>query len=93
MKTNLVSYRQAMSELKGIVDRLRDGEDVDVDELVTDVARAKELIDFCGAKVTKAEISLKGIVAELKPDDGIAPRAATNGFTPRNGQVDGDIPF
>lgn len=38
MKTNQMTYRQAMGELKTIVDRLRDGEDVDVDELVVDVA-------------------------------------------------------
>ena len=66
MQTNQMTYRQAMRELKTVVDRLRDGDDVDVDELVADVARAKELIGFCGAKVKKADATIKGIVAELQ---------------------------
>ena len=44
MQTTEMTYRQAMGELKTIVERLRDGEDIDVDELVADVGRAKELI-------------------------------------------------
>jgi hypothetical protein len=55
-----------MGELKRIVERLKSGEDVDVDDLVSDVAKAKELIDYCGAKVKKADAAIKGIVAELQ---------------------------
>ncbi len=93
MKTDQLTYRQAMGELKAIVDRLRDGEDVDVDELVTDVARAKELIDFCGAKVKKADATIKGIVAELQNSEGSLLTVAALDGTPRsNGAVE-DIPF
>src|SRR3954468_15759061 len=64
------SYREAMAELKGILDRLRGGDDVDVDELVTDVARAKVLLDFCGAKIRRADAAIKTIVAELQAGQG-----------------------
>ena len=68
MKANQTNYRQAMTELTGIVKRLRDSENVDVDELVTDVARAKELIHFCDGKIKKADAAIKGIVSELQTE-------------------------
>jgi exodeoxyribonuclease VII small subunit len=61
-----LSYRDAMGELQKIVTRLRNTEDVDVDELVTDVARAKELIDYCGGKIRRADVAIKAIVGELQ---------------------------
>lgn len=93
MKTNQMTYRQAMGELKTIVDRLRDGEDVDVDELVVDVARAKELIDFCGAKVKKADAAIKGIVSELQTAEEATLAVAISGSASRNGDGAEDIPF
>ena len=93
MKTNQMTYRQAMGELKTIVERLRDGEDVDVDELVADVARAKELIDFCGAKVKKADAAIKGIVAELQTAEESTLTVAPSGSAPLNGDGAEDIPF
>lgn len=93
MNTNQLTYRQAMGELKKVVERLRDGEDVDVDELVSDVARAKELIDFCGAKVKKADTAIKGIVSQLQNEDDGIPFAATNGVASRTAQGDNDVPF
>jgi exodeoxyribonuclease VII small subunit len=93
MKTNQMTYRQAMGELKAIVDRLRDGEDVDVDELVVDVGRAKELIDFCGAKVKKADTAIKGIVSELQTADETTLAVATSGSASRNGDGAEEIPF
>jgi exodeoxyribonuclease VII small subunit len=93
MQTNQMTYRQAMGELKNIVERLRDGEDVDVDELVADVARAKELIDFCGAKVKKADATIKGIVAELQTAEGATLAVVPCGGAPQNGEGAEDIPF
>ena len=61
-----LSYREAMVELQKIVNRLRDTENVDVDDLVKDVARAKELIDFCGSKIKRADAEIKTIVNELQ---------------------------
>ncbi len=91
MKTNQMTYREAMGELKTIVDRLREGEDVD--ELVADVARAKELIDFCGAKVKKADATIKGIVAELQTAEETTLAVVPCGGAPRNGDGAEDIPF
>ena len=68
--TSGLSYRNAMEELQSIVQRLRESEDVDVDELVKDVARAKELIDFCNGKIKRAEAEIKTIVDELQTGDG-----------------------
>src|SRR4051812_24107613 len=60
------SYREAMAELQDILERLRGSDDVDVDELVKDVARAKQLLDFCGGKIKRADAAIKTIVAELQ---------------------------
>lgn len=92
MKTSQMTYRQAVAELTGIVNRLRDSEDVDVDELVTDVARAKELIHFCDGKIKKADAAIKGIVSELQADDEAVAAVAVASHESPNG--DGtDIPF
>lgn len=64
-----ITYRDAMTELQEIVTRLRDTVDVDVDDLVKDVARAKKLIDFCGSKIKKADVAIKTIVADLRAED------------------------
>jgi exodeoxyribonuclease VII small subunit len=61
------SYREAMAELQKIVTRLRNTENVDVDDLVKDVARAKYLIDFCGEKIKRADAEIKTIVGDLPP--------------------------
>lgn len=92
MKTNQMTYRQAMSELTGIVNRLRDSENVDVDELVTDVARSKELIQFCGSKIKKADAAIKGIVTELQAHGEAVATVEVECHESPNG--DGtDIPF
>jgi exodeoxyribonuclease VII small subunit len=104
MQTNQMTYRQAMAELKTIVERLRDAKDVDVDELVAAVTHAKELIDFCGAKIKKADAKIKDIVAELQTAEGSAlaelqtaegttPKADPCGSSSRNADGAEDIPF
>jgi exodeoxyribonuclease VII small subunit len=94
--TKPLTYREAMGELQGIVDRLRDTEDIDVDDLVTDVSRAKELITFCGGKIKRADAAIKTIVQELQAD-GNAQAADTEDEPPApatvcTAQVE-DIPF
>ena len=93
MKANQMTYRQAMAELTGIVDRLREAEDVDVDELVTDVARAKELVDFCGQKIKKADAAIQGIVSELQTDGKGVEAVATCEAESANGDGAELIPF
>lgn len=61
------SYREAMGELQEIIDRLRNTEDV---------ARAKELIDFCGGKIRRADAAIKTIVAELQAGQAQGPGEA-----------------
>ena len=72
-----LTYRAAMTELQTIVNRLRDTEDIDVDELVNDVARAKVLVDFCNSKIQRADLAIKTIVGELQVGD-----AQSQGATP-----------
>ena len=76
-----LSYRDAMGELQKIVNRLRDTDNVDVDDLVKDVARAKELIDFCGGKIKKADAAIKTIVGQLQVADPQGP-SNVSGTTP-----------
>ena len=91
------TYREAMNELQEIGDRLRQTEDIDVDDLVKDVTRAKELIDFCGGKIQKAQVQIEKIVGELREgeqgeeeDESEAPSDAGPEF---DGRPSGDIQF
>lgn len=93
MKTNQLTYRQAMAELTGIVNRLRDSENVDVDELVTDVAQAKELIHFCDGKIKKADAAIKGIVSELQTERETPLAVTALRYESLNGAGINDIPF
>jgi exodeoxyribonuclease VII small subunit len=94
--TSTPTYREAMGELQNIVDRLRDTEDIDVDDLVTDVARAKELITFCGGKIKRADAAIQTIVQELQADgtaktaDAEEEPAASETVQPVQAE---DIPF
>jgi exodeoxyribonuclease VII small subunit len=80
-----LSYRAAMDELQQIVTRLRETENVDVDDLVKDVARAKQLIDFCGGKIKKADTAIKTIVGELQVADAQG-QSNVSGTTPAEKQ-------
>lgn len=92
MSRNELSYRNAMSELSQIMGRLKEAEDVDVDELVRDVARAKELIQFCDGKIRNADAEIKTIVSELAPvPDPDGPAFGEEDASPRRESE--DIPF
>lgn len=64
------TYREAMQELQEIVRRLRETEDLDVDELVRDVTRARELLDFCDGKIERAGVVLRQIVTQMERRSG-----------------------
>ena len=91
------TYREAMNELQEIVDRLRQTEDIDVDDLVKDVTRAKELIDFCGGKIQKAQVQIEKIVGELREseegEEEPEPKAPSVDTPAFDGRLSGDIPF
>jgi hypothetical protein len=61
--------------------------------LKTDVARSKELIDFCTAKAKKADAAIKGIVSELQTGDEEVVAVTISGSVSHNGDGADDIPF
>jgi len=81
-----------MDELQRIVERLRKAENVDVDQLVQDVSRGKELIEFCGGKIEKAKLQIHSVLKTLTAPE--RPEPAVIESEP-NSQSSGndEIPF
>ena len=64
-----LTYSQALEELRAIHARLR-AEDVDVDNLLDDVQRASELLDFCQRRITAVGEQLEEVLGDFdRPDD------------------------
>ena len=59
------SFRQAMEELEGILQRI-EGEEIDIDQLAQELRRAAELLDLCRGKIRKAEVEVTQIVQSLE---------------------------
>lgn len=89
------SYREAMTELDGIVTRLTNAKDVDVDKLVEDVTRAKTLIVYCQKKIDSAETQIKSLVKDIKADGEEEGPAGNNDEQPFAAPPSGneEIPF
>lgn len=66
MSTEDLTYNQALEELRAIHRRLR-ADDVDVDNLIEDVARASELLDFCQKRITAVGEQLEDVLADFEP--------------------------
>ncbi len=65
-----VTFRQAMDELEGILERI-EGEEIDIDQLATELRRAAQLLDVCRGKIRKAEVEVTQIVQSLEePEAG-----------------------
>ena len=65
-----VSFREAMDELEGILERI-EGEEIDIDQLATELRRAAQLLDICRGKIRKAEVEVTQIVQSLEePEEG-----------------------
>ncbi len=62
------SYLDAVNELDTILRRLEQ-DDVDVDRLVADVARAAELLGWCRDRLANATLEIERVVADLGPPD------------------------
>ena len=60
-------FREALGELEAILGRI-EGEEVDLDQLASELARAAELLEICRAKIRRAEMEVSHIVDKL--DDG-----------------------
>ncbi|MEY4364936.1 MAG: exodeoxyribonuclease small subunit [Actinomycetota bacterium] len=66
-------YAEAMAEIEGILAEL-DGGRIDVDVLGEKVKRAAELIEWCNARITAAEFTVKELLESLDIDDpGVDP--------------------
>lgn len=63
------SFRAAMDELEGILERI-EGEEVDIDRLAEELRRAAWLLELCRGKIRKAEVEVTQIVQSLERDDG-----------------------
>jgi exodeoxyribonuclease VII small subunit len=59
------SFRQAMTELEGILGRI-EGEEIDIDQLAEELRRAAQLLDLCRGKIRKAEVEVTQIVQSLE---------------------------
>ena len=63
------SFRAAMDELEGILERI-EGEEVDIDRLAEELRRAAWLLDLCRGKIRKAEVEVTQIVQSLEREEG-----------------------
>jgi len=59
------SFRAAMDELEGILERI-EGEEIDIDRLAEELRRAALLLDLCRGKIRKAEVEVTQIVQSLE---------------------------
>ena len=62
MKEQL-KYEQAFQELQAIVRRMENDE-LDIDQMTTQLKRAQQLIKLCKDKLTKTDEEIKKILAE-----------------------------
>jgi exodeoxyribonuclease VII small subunit len=63
-----LSFREAMEELEGILERI-EGEEVDIDRLAEELRRAAQLLDLCRGKIRKAEVEVTQIVQSLEDEE------------------------
>lgn len=58
-----IKYEAAFAELQSIVKRMENDE-LDIDQLTTQLKRAQQLIKLCRDKLTKTDEEIKKILAE-----------------------------
>ena len=69
MSNEDLTYSQALEELRAIHTRLRT-DDVDVDNLLAEVARAAELLEFCQKRITAVGEQLEEVLTDFdRPGD------------------------
>ena len=61
--TKAQKYEEAVQQLEDIVARMENDE-IDVDTMTRQLAKAKQLIALCRAKLTKADDEIQKILAE-----------------------------
>jgi exodeoxyribonuclease VII small subunit len=63
------SFREAVDELEAILERI-ESEEIDIDQLATELRRAAVLLDLCRNKIRKAELEVTQIVQSLDEKEG-----------------------
>ncbi len=64
MEEKKMSYKEAMTEIESIVEKLEDNQ-LDVDELSGKVKRVSELIAFCKSKLHETEEEVEKILKSI----------------------------
>ena len=58
-----MNYEEAVQQLESIVQRMENDE-LDIDELTTELKKAQQLIKICKAKLTKVDEDIKKILSQ-----------------------------
>jgi len=66
--TEAPAFREAMTELEGILERI-EGEEIDIDRLAEELRRAAWLLELCRGKIRRAEVEVTQIVQSLEEGD------------------------
>lgn len=64
----ILSYEQAYSELRQIIDRLENS-DVNIDVLTKEIERAESLLDFCNKRLSQVEVDVQELTKRLEAFD------------------------
>lgn len=73
-----LSFSQAMEQLEGVLHRI-EGDEIDIDQLGTELGRAAKLLEVCRTKIRRAEVEVQQIVEKIEEDE---PAAAGSGRIP-----------
>ena len=63
-----LSYEQAYSELRQIIDRLENS-DVNIDVLTKEIESAESLLDFCNKRLSQVEVDVQELTKRLEAFD------------------------
>lgn len=63
-----LSFSQAMEELEAVLRRI-EGEEIDIDQLGTELGRAAELLELCRKKIRRAEMEVQQIVQKIEEEE------------------------
>ncbi len=67
-KEKTPSFGEAITEVEGILSRL-EADEIDIDDLSSEVKRAVTLVDACRDKLRKTEMEIKAFVDDLDQDE------------------------
>jgi len=65
-----IRFGKAIDELEEILHRV-EAEEIDIDELASELKSATALLEICRSKIRKAELEVTQIVQSLEEDDDV----------------------